>query len=366
MGDLTQQWSERIQSAATSGQALRWRGGGSKDFYGQQLAGEIVDTRGHCGIVAYEPSELVITARSGTALRDIEAALAGEGQILGFEPPHFGPQANNATHATHATLGGCIAAGLSGPRRAAVGAVRDFVLGLRLLDGAGRMLKFGGQVMKNVAGFDVSRLMAGSLGTLGLFLDISLKVLPKPRAELSLRFEMPQCNALDTLNGWAGKSLPISASCWCAEELVVRLSGAHTAVDAARRQLGGEALHTAEATACWTGWREQQADFFAGELPLWRLAVPSVVPPLQLHGEQLIEWGGSLRWLKSGAAAESIRQAAAQVGGHATLFRAAQDRKQEAGVFHPLPHQMLALQRRIKHSFDPHGICNPGRMYREF
>ncbi|MCX7169294.1 MAG: glycolate oxidase subunit GlcE, partial [Proteobacteria bacterium] len=183
MGDLTQQLAGRIRSAAASGQALRWRGGGSKDFYGQELDGEIVDTRGHSGIVAYEPSELVITARSGTPLAEIEAALAREGQMLGFEPPHFG---------SHATLGGCIAAGLAGPRRASAGAVRDFVLGIRLLDGTGCALNFGGQVMKNVAGFDVSRLMAGSLGTLGLFLEISLKILPKPRTELTLRLEMPQ------------------------------------------------------------------------------------------------------------------------------------------------------------------------------
>jgi glycolate oxidase FAD binding subunit len=357
MGDLTQDWSERIRAAAASGQTLRWRGGGSKDFYGQTLAGAIVDTRGHCGIIAYEPSELVITARSGTSLKEIEAALAAEGQMLGFEPPHFGP---------HATLGGCIAAGLSGPRRASAGALRDFVLGLRLLDGAGRMLNFGGQVMKNVAGFDVSRLMAGSLGTLGLFLDISLKVLPRPRTEMSLRFEMPQAKALETLNSWAGKSLPISASCWVADELVVRLSGARAAVDAACRQLGGEVLATDAAAACWTARREQQAGFFAGELPLWRLSVPSVTPPLDLHGNQLIEWGGSLRWLSSGAAVASIRHAAAQAGGHATLFRASRERKQEAGVFQPLPHPMLALQRRIKHSFDPQGIFNPNRMYREF
>ncbi|MFA7280759.1 MAG: glycolate oxidase subunit GlcE [Sterolibacterium sp.] len=357
MDDRTQQWIERIRSAAASGQALRWRGGGSKDFYGQALAGEILDTRGHCGIIAYEPSELVITARSGTSLKEIEAALAAAGQMLGFEPPHFGKESNNAT------LGGCIAAGLSGPRRASAGAVRDFVLGLRLIDGVGRMLNFGGQVMKNVAGFDVSRLMAGSLGTLGLFLDISLKVLPKPRSELSLRFEMPQHKAIETLNRWAGKPLPISASCWVADELVVRLSGARAAVDAARQQLGGETLDAEAGAACWMAWREQQTDFFAGELPLWRLSVPSVAPPLDLHGEQLIEWGGSLRWLSSGAAAESIRNAAAQAGGHATLFRASEDLKQEAGVFHPLPHHMLALQRRIKHCFDPHGLFNPGRMY---
>lgn len=354
MGDLTQAFAERIRAASADGQALRLRGGGSKDFYGLALAGEILDTRSHSGIVSYAPSELVMTARSGTPLAEIEAVLAREGQMLGFEPPHFGEDA---------TLGGCIAAGLSGPRRATAGAVRDFVLGIQLLDGTGRTLNFGGQVMKNVAGFDISRMMAGSLGTLGLILEASFKVLPKPVVETTVRIEMPQARALEHLNGWAGKPLPISASCWLDEVLCVRLSGARSAVGETCAQLGGEVVDVEEAAACWHAWREQRAAFFADDLPLWRISLPSVAPPLDLRGEQLIEWGGSLRWFKSGEDAQRIRSVALQAGGHATLFRAPDEQKQCCGVFQPLTPALLALHHQIKQTFDPQGIFNPGRMY---
>jgi len=343
--------------AASSDRPLCIRGGGSKDFYGNPPRGEILDTRSHAGIVAYEPTELVITARCGTPLAEIETALAGQGQMLAFEPPHFSESA---------TLGGCVASGLSGPRRAAVGAVRDFVLGVKMVDGNGSVLTFGGQVMKNVAGYDAARLMTGALGTLGLLLEVSLKVLPRPVAEASVRLEAPQEKAIELLNGWAGKPLPITASCWCDDLLTLRLAGAGAAVTAARRQLGGEPLEATAADDFWRGLREQQGDFFSGDSALWRLSLPSVTRVLELAGEQLIEWGGSLRWLKSGSDPAAVRNAAAQAGGHATLFRCGAELKHAVGAFQPLAPALLTLHRRLKQSFDPRGIFNPGRMYREF
>jgi glycolate oxidase FAD binding subunit len=342
---------ERIRDAAARGAALRLRGGGSKDFYGGAPRGEILDTREHAGIVAYEPTELVVTARCGTPLAELEGALAERGQMLAFEPPHFGGAA---------TLGGCVAAGLSGPRRAAAGAVRDFVLGARLLDGCANELAFGGQVMKNVAGYDVSRLLAGSLGILGLILEVSLKVLPRPAAERTLRLELPQEKALEALNRWAGQPLPVSASAWRNSELRVRLSGAQAALRAAAERVGGETVESTAAARFWESVREQSHAFFAGEAPVWRLSLPAHAGPLALPGETLIEWGGALRWLRSEANAETVRAAAAEAGGHATLFRGG-DRS--AGVFAPLAPALARLHRELKAAFDPAGVFNPGRLY---
>ena len=335
---------------------LQLRGGGSKDFYGGPLVGDVLDTRAHAGIVSYEPTELVITARCGTPLAEVESALAARRQFLACEPPRFG----------NGTVGGAVAAGLSGPRRAAVGSLRDFVLGIRIMDGEGHVLKFGGEVMKNVAGFDVSRLMTGSLGTLGLILDVSLKVLPLPAGDASLRFEMPQDKALEAMNRWAGQPLPLVASCWQDGVLTVRLSGAQAAVAAACRKLGGEPLAAAAADGFWKGLREQSAAFFAGpdtRGPLWRLSVPSVTAPLELPGAQLIEWGGAQRWLRGDADAAQMRQAAAMAGGHATLFRGGD---KGGGVFALLQPALMEVHRRLKQSFDPYGVFNPGRMYPEF
>jgi len=347
-------FSEKIEKAAAAKLPLRIRGGGTKDFYGNALEGEVLDTRGHAGVVDYEPTELVITARCGTLLRDIEKILEEKNQILPFEPPHFG---------AGATLGGCIAAGLSGPRRASAGSVRDFVLGATILDGRGRLLAFGGRVMKNVAGYDVSRLLAGSLGTLGLMLEVSLKVLPRPAAEQTLALEMPQARALESMNRWAGQALPISATAWRDGELRLRLSGAPGAVGAAAEKLAGDADSGQDAARFWDGVREQTDTFFAGDVPLWRLSLPSSAPAVDLPGVQLVEWGGALRWLKSGADAATIRNATARAGGHATLFRA---REKPAGAFAPLPQELARLHRELKQSFDPAGILNPGRMYAEF
>ncbi len=355
MDSLVEELSARVRAAAAAGRPLRLRGGGSKDFYGQSLEGEVVDLRDHAGIVAYEPSELVVTARCGTPLAQIESALRERGQMLAFEPPHFG---------TGATLGGTVAAGLSGPRRQAAGALRDFVLGVKLMDGRGELLSFGGQVMKNVAGFDVSRLVAGSLGTLGAILEVSLKVLPVPPAELTLRLELPEDRAIAQLNQWGGRPLPLSASAWSDGELAVRLSGAAAAVASARAKIGGEALGAEEAGGFWSDIREHRAAFFReameSDAALWRLSLPSATAPLPLPDAQLIEWGGSLRCTVSRAGAHAFRDAAHRAGGHATLFRGGD---KSAGAFQPLAPALLALQHSLKGEFDPHGVFNPGRMY---
>ena len=339
-----------VRAAHDSQAPLRIRGGGSKDFYGGMLAGEVLDVAGHRGIVAYEPTELYITARCGTPLAEVEAALAERGQMLAFEPPHFGA----------ATVGGCVAAGLSGPRRQQAGAVRDFVLGVRLVDGAGQVLDFGGQVMKNVAGYDVSRLVAGSLGTLGVLAEVTLKVLPKPVAEETRVFEMDDTEAIARLNRWGGQPLPVSASFWHDGRLWLRLSGAQAAVAAARGRLGGQLA--VDAAQHWSSVREQTHAAFAGS-PLWRLAVPSTAPSPGLDGLRAIEWGGAQRWYAGDL--EAVRGAAARVGGHAVLFRAAESLRCREGAFEALPPALLALHRRLKKAFDPRGILNPGRLYAE-
>jgi glycolate oxidase FAD binding subunit len=357
MEAVARQFAERIRAAASTGAALRLRGGGSKDFYGCAPRGETLDVRAYSGIVSYDPTELVVTARCGTPLAELEAALARERQILPFEPPHFSGEG------AAATVGGCVAAGLSGPRRASAGAVRDYVLGARVLDGSGRDLSFGGQVMKNVAGYDVSRLLAGSLGTLGLILEVSLKVLPRPMDEVTLRLELPQARAIEQLNRWAASPLPVSATAWHDGDLSVRLSGSESALRAALGQLGGERLERAQAERFWTGIREHADPFYAGDAPLWRLSLPSHAQAIDLPGEQLIEWGGALRWIRTGADAAAVREAGRRAGGHATLFRGG-DRSQ--GAFTPLAPALARLHRELKAAFDPRGILNPGRMYPDF
>jgi glycolate oxidase FAD binding subunit len=354
MDQALNQFRERIVAAGAATTPLRLRGSGSKDWYGQGLQGEVLDTRSYCGIASYDPTELVITARAGTPVAEIETALAQHNQMLAFEPPYFGPDA---------TVGGMVASGLSGPRRQQVGAVRDFVLGVVLMDGKGEVLHFGGQVMKNVAGYDVSRLLTGSLGTLGLILEVSMKVLPRPFCETTLRFEMGKTDAIRRLNEWGGQPLPISASAWHSGVLIVRLSGAEAAIKMAKQQMGGEEVVADE---IWTALREQTNEYFTSIAPganLWRLSVPSFIPPLALSGEQLIEWGGAQRWLKTEVDAATIRTTAEQVGGHATLFRGGD---KNVGVFHPLQPAVAKIHRNLKAAFDPAGIFNPGRMYNEF
>jgi glycolate oxidase FAD binding subunit len=356
MQDIIEQFSLTVREAGRDRHPLRIQGSGSKSFYGRPVPGTALDATLYRGIVSYEPTELVLTARAGTPLAEIEAALASNRQMLPFEPPHFGPGA---------TLGGCVAAGLSGPRRAYAGAVRDYVLGVRIIDGKGENLRFGGQVMKNVAGYDVSRLMAGSLGTLGLLLEVSLKILPLPVEELTLRFDMAEPEALATMNRWAAQPLSLSATCYHDGALTVRLSGASAAVRSVRQKLGGEIV--ADAANFWHGVREQRHPFFLSAHTLWRLSLPSAAAAITLPGHQLVEWGGALRWLASDASHATIRQAAAAHGGHATLFRSKEPGPElSIEPFQPLTAPLLQLHRRLKQSFDPHGILNPGRMYREF
>jgi glycolate oxidase FAD binding subunit len=349
-----------IQTACEQHSPLCLRGAGSKDFYGNALQGEWLDVRAYAGIVAYEPTELYVTAKCGTPLAEIEAVLAAQGQCLAFEPPRF---------AADSTIGGVVAAGLSGPRRAHAGAVRDFLLGVKLIDGAARELSFGGQVMKNVAGYDVSRVIAGSMGTLGLILEVTLKVLPQPVMTAVRCFNLSQAAALDQLNRWAAQPLPITASAWQDGVLRLRLAGARSAVVAALQKVGGDATAQADdfgaGDAFWDDLRDQRLPWFATAESLWRLSLPANVPPLDLPGETLLEWGGALRWLRSTLPAASIRGAAAAVGGSATLYRAPAALKTQCGAFQPLPEPLMALHRRLKAAFDPHGILNPGRLYPE-
>lgn len=356
---------DRVQAAAASGTPLRIRGGGSKDFYGQTLQGEVLDVTPLAGITSYEPTELVVTVRAGTPLAELEALLAERGQCLPFEPPRFGPGA---------TVGGMVAAGLSGPARASVGAVRDYVLGATLLNGKGEWLTFGGQVMKNVAGYDVSRLMAGAMGTLGLLTELSLKVLPVAPAEATLKFGMSQPEALAKLNRWGGQPLPLNASCWVddagAPTLYLRLRGAIAAVEAACKTLGGERQDQAAAAPDWTLCRDQQLPWFLerGERDLWRLSVPQTAPVLDLPEPPLVEWHGAQRWVRAAAGeAQRLRHAAAAVGGSATLFIAHGDRSERVeGRFDPLQPPLDRIHRQLKKEFDPAGIFNRGRLYPDF
>jgi FAD/FMN-containing dehydrogenase len=310
------------------------------------------------GIASYEPTELVVTARAGTRLSDLESALEQHGQCLPFEPPRF---------AAGGTLGGMVAAGLSGPARASVGSVRDHVLGVTLLNGRGEILTFGGQVTKNVAGYDVSRLMAGSLGILGVICEVSLKVLPVSVATATLRFDWGETRALEQLHTWAAQPLPINATAWHADRLHVRLAGASAAVAAACERLGGERLEAALSKDWWERVRDQSDEFFSldeaslarGE-SLWRLSVPAITEALKLPGEQFIEWNGAQRWWKTTAHTTMVRAAAAGAGGHATLIRGA-DRSH--GVFAPLSDVLMRVHHRLKQAFDPARIFNPGRLY---
>jgi glycolate oxidase FAD binding subunit len=347
--DISAQLQEAVQTAAAQVVPLKIVGGQSKAFYGRAMAGQILSVAGHQGIVNYEPSELVITARAGTSLPELSQTLASQGQYLAFEPPHFGETA---------TWGGTIACGLSGPARPYQGAARDFVLGVKCLNGKGEILRFGGQVMKNVAGYDVSRLMVGALGTLGVLLEISCKVLPLPAEEVTLVKPMAsEKEALAQMTFWGNQTVPLTASCFDGEKLLFRLGG--IAIQSAQQKIPAEIW--SEGSQFWVDLREQHLPFFTADgPPLWRLSVPPTTPPLDLsEGKQLIEWGGALRWLRSDLPAATIRTTVAQVGGHATLFRGG-DRTSE--VFHPLAHELEKLHRRLKEQFDPRWILNPRRM----
>lgn len=360
MDSALHQIAERIRAAAADATPLCIRGGGTKDFYGEALQGDILDTTALTGITSYEPSELVVTVRAGTPLAELDAALAGKGQCLPFEPPHFG---------SGGTVGGMVAAGLSGPARASVGAVRDYVLGATLVNGRGDVLSFGGQVMKNVAGYDVSRVLAGSLGTLGVIAEVSLKVLPVAPAEATLEFACSQADALRLLNEWGGRPLPLNASCWFeyagAGALYLRLRGAVAAVEAACTHLGGERKDDARAAADWQALRDQQLPWFDtsdGTDALWRLSVPQTAPELAIDGNApLIEWHGGQRWYKAPPdQAARIREAAHAAGGHATLFRTPAS---NIPRFDAMSAPIARIHRALMQEFDPHRIFNRGRLF---
>ena len=360
--DNSKNLQQAVQEAWAQQQALLIEGSGSKTFYDNTPAAtensRVLSTGEHQGIINYEPKELVITARSGTPLHELQAVLAEQQQMLAFKPPLF------SSGDQQATLGGTIACGFSGPRRPYAGSARDFVLGSRIINGEAEILHFGGEVMKNVAGYDVSRLMVGALGTLGVLLDISLKVLPLPEAEQTQVLECSVQEAISRMNQWAGSPLPLSAACYDGALLYIRLSGAPSAVTSGARRIGGDSLDDSQ--SFWQSIRELQHGFFKNDKPLWRLAVPADSPAIELPGKQLIDWGGAQRWYiadkqNKDNSYESLYKTIADIGGHVTLFKGAID----AGVFHPLPESLLAIHRRLKQAFDPQGIFNPGRMYRE-
>ena len=323
--------------------------GNSKAFYGRAAHGQTLPIEDHRGIVDYSPTELVITARAGTRLSELESILEEEGQVLPFEPPHFGEGA---------TIGGTLVCGLSGPSRPYTGSIRDYVLGVDCLGGNGKLMSFGGQVMKNVAGYDLSRFLTGSLGTLAIVLEATLRVMPRPGASLTLVQDADPATAIERFNRWAGLPLPITAACACENKLYVRLSGTRQGVLDARTRLGGDALE--DDGRFWSDIREHRHPFFTADRPLWRLSIPAGTRPLKIDGTWLYDWGGAQRWLSSDISAGQIRQAASNAGGHATLFRGG-DR--DSDVFHPLPPALFRLHKNLKESFDPAGILNPGRMY---
>jgi glycolate oxidase FAD binding subunit len=343
--DHTDALTAAVRRAIETRQPLRAHGHGSKAFYGNPAAGQALDIAGHSGVLSYEPGDLVITARAGTPLAHIDAVLAAQGQMLGFEPPHFGGRG---------TLGGAIAAGLAGPRRPWAGSVRDFVLGVRVINGHGQVVRFGGETIKNVAGYDLPRLYAGSLGAFGVLLEASVRVLPVPEMELTLVLE--PADPLRAMIDWQRRPWPLSGLCMDGARVCLRLSGTADGVNAARQQIGGEEL--ADGTAFWQALRDLELPFFAGDAPLWRVSLPPATPPLALPGEWLLDWGGAQRWLRSAAPPAQVWTTAAAAHGHATLVHGG-DRS--GGVFQPVSAAQAAIERRLKAELDPAGVFGGGR-----
>jgi len=347
--DISEQLQAQIENAHRHKTPLHIQAGNSKAFYGRPVEAECLDVSPHQGVIHYEPSELVITARAGSRIIDIQQQLAAQRQMLAFEPPRF---------SDNASLGGTLACNLSGPRRAAAGAARDHLLGCRIINGKAETLHFGGEVMKNVAGYDASRLMCGAMGTLGVLLDLSIKVLPMPETEISLVQSIDIETALARLQHWGQQPLPLSASCYTEGKLYLRLSGNGAAVQAAETVIGGDRLPQAD--EFWQQIREQQHPFFDTRKPLWRLSLAANQPPLKLAGEYLYEWNGALRWLKTHESADKIRHCLESLNGHATLFRHG---NASIEPFHELSPGLFNLHKRLKQAFDPDNILNPGRLY---
>ena len=338
---------EQVRAVAAAGGEIEIRGGGSKQFYGNSVDALPIEVAAHSGVVDYDPAELVITLRAGCRLRDVQALLAENRQMLGFEPPLFGDDA---------TIGGMAAAGLAGPRRAFAGGIRDFVLGARLLDGRGQLLNFGGRVIKNVAGFDVARTLVGSLGTLGVILEVSVRVLPTPETELTLAYEHASASDhIRWINGLGALPWPISGAMWHDGRSCLRLSGSEQGVRHAASELGGD-----EVEPPWEALREQRLEFFDPDQPLTRVTLPPTYADLQVDLPQLIEWGGALRWFSGAANVSELRAALESAGASVCAYRG---HDAEVSYFHPLPEAMLRLQRNLKSSFDPAGIFNPGKIY---
>lgn len=351
MADQTSQLIEQVRAAADAGRKLAIQGGGTKAFMGRAVDAdqEVLSLAEHSGIVSYQPVELVMTARAGTSLTELKAALDEQNQMLAFEPPVFSDAS---------TLGGTLATNQSGPGRPWWGSVRDHVLGVRLINGKAEHLRFGGQVMKNVAGYDVSRLQAGAFGGLGVMSEISLKVLPKPAMQRTLVTDCSQSEALKLMNQRAGEPKPITAATWYEGKLYTRLAGAASAVEAAAKALGGSDLDGAE--LFWSNLANQQHEFFATQEPIWRLSINSKTPELNLKGATLIDWGGAQRWYAGDFDWDQMVSIAKHSGGQVSRYRGG---NRSAEVLHPQSEAIQALQQRLKASFDPAGVFNPGRAY---
>jgi glycolate oxidase FAD binding subunit len=349
--DISKGIQQQVEQAISAKTALNICAGNSKSFYGREASGDELDISEHTGVINYEPTELVITARAGTRLKDIGQVLAEGNQMLAFEPPAFGDTA---------TIGGTIACNLSGPGRVFSGSARDFVLGSTIINGKAQQLHFGGEVMKNVAGYDVSRLMCGAMGTLGVLLDVSIKVLPRPETEITLVYDLSAKESLVKVHQLARKPLPVSATCFDDNALHIRLSGTQAAVQAARKLVGGDEVQADN--DFWEQLKEQRSAFFNSNMDLWRLSLASNSPVLNLEGKTLYEWNGAQRWLISDEKDEQIRDKVSRHGGHATCFR---HRNPRHNVFQPLDDGLLKIHRQLKSAFDPDRIFNPGRMYAE-
>lgn len=350
MSDCSDKIAAKVQEAYQLKQALQIKAGSTKQFYGRNIQAETLSLTDHSGIIEYEPSELYITARSGTSLREIEKTISEQHQILPCESPYFGETA---------TLGGTVACGLAGPRRVSAGSVRDCILGTEILNGKGELLRFGGKVMKNVAGYDVSRLMCGALGTLGVLMSVSLRLLPKPACEQTIVLTIESSTAINKMNQLANTPMPISATFYDGHDLYIRLSSSLSAIEACTKEIGGELANNND--IFWSSIKEQTHDFFNSDKSLWRISVPPCTEKLNLSGESVLEWNGGLRWCKSDADENIIRTEVERVGGHATLFKGSTTDQ----IFHPLSKSSMKLHKKLKHVLDPAGILNPGKMFAE-
>ena len=353
--DVSLSLQNTIQNAITEKSSVYIHGGNSKLFYGNIVDAPALDVSQHTGIIDYDPTELCITVRAGTLLSDIEKTLAAENQILPFEPPQY---------TSKATIGGAIAAGISGPRRAYSGSIRDAILGVKIINGHGEIVTFGGQVMKNVAGYDLSRMMVRSQGTLGVILEVSIRLLPKPKNEITICLEGSQSFAIDFFQASRTKQMPITASAWCNEQTFLRLSGSEKVLADQLKKLIKEnkASPVKDPKNFWNDIRDHKHPFFeTTSKSLWRWSLPPASEELvQMNDNQLIEWGGAQRWITTNSPANLIHNSANSRKGYATLFKGGLP---ETPSFHKLDDNLMKLHKQLKHNMDPHGIFNPGRMY---